>query len=457
MMCNYKDLTEVVAGQGCFPIRPLLSCKNISYKNLLAILRDAPEIHTTDFIFQPMQLKFAYPYNHGKRWLREIKDVLLIYPAEKGQKLYPAFYDFVKGNLINMRGRIFVKNLFAHIFSYEDLLKIAERILEYYIILPRKLLALNVICERVGDTNVEIGRIQSPKVSGDGFFINFALQCRLSKVRRPKPFEFFLKMRAINISLYGHQTSRRKGLLLLLLHLLEYGNRIAEVPEHAEKLFEAVNVCEKRFCERRCYIARDVLESVLEKNLQSRAADECEPILGINPDIKHERFGLGKIQRRYIKEGMERIDVLFFNDMTTRTLVLKFAKDHLEFYNEKINYLEYDEETHISMGTPIYENCIFNGGVVIDGSSSPIFISCIFDKRDGSSVVITDNATCLFHNCKITNKESFPIVSINNRSYAIFRSCTIGSSYSNGIEILDGALGKFDNCKFKFGSCNLNI
>lgn len=336
MMCNYKDLTEVVAGQGCFPIRPLLSCKNISYKNLLAILRDAPEIHTTDFIFQPMQLKFAYPYNHAKRWLREIKDVLLIYTAERGRKLYPTLYDFAKGNVVNMQGRIFVKTLFAHIFSYEDLLKIAERILEYYIILPRKLLALDVICERVGDTNVEIGRIQSPKVSGDGFFINFALQCRLSKVRRPKPFEFFSKMRTINISLYGHQTSRRKGLLLLLLHLLEYGNRIAEVPEHAEKLLDAPNGCESRFCERRCYVARDVLEPILEKNLQSRVEDECVPISGIHPDIKHEKFGLGKIQRHYIKEGMERIDVLFFIDKVTRTLVLKYARPYLKFFNENV-------------------------------------------------------------------------------------------------------------------------
>lgn len=336
MMCTYKDLTEVVADQGCFPIRPLLSCKNISYKDLLAILRDDREIHITDFIFQPTQLNFAYPYNRGKRWLREIKDVLLNHPAEKGRELYPTFYDFAKGNDINIRGRIFVKTLFAHFFSYEDLLKIAERILEYYIILPRKLLTLDVICERVGGTNVEIGRIQSPKVNGDGFFVNFALQCRLSKTRYPKPLEFFSRMQAINISMYGHQTSGRKGLLFLLLHLLEYGNRIAEVPEHAEKLFETANVCEKRFCERRCYIDREVLGPALEKNLQFRVDNECERTSEILPDIKHERFGLGKIQRRYIKEGTERIDVLFFNDMTPRTLVLKFATPYLKFFNENV-------------------------------------------------------------------------------------------------------------------------
>jgi hypothetical protein len=143
-------------------------------------------------------------------------------------------------------------------------------------------------------------------------------------------------MQAINISMYGHQTSGRKGLLFLLLHLLEYGNRIAEVPEHAEKLFEAANVCEKRFCELHCYIDRDVLGPALERNLRLRAENECEPILGLHPEIKHERFGLGKIQRRYIKEGTERIDVLFFNDMTPRTLVLKFAMPYLKFFKEDV-------------------------------------------------------------------------------------------------------------------------
>ena len=42
MIASIKDLSEIVAGQGSYPRKPFLSCKNISYNELVAILDDAP-------------------------------------------------------------------------------------------------------------------------------------------------------------------------------------------------------------------------------------------------------------------------------------------------------------------------------------------------------------------------------------------------------------------------------
>ena len=40
MIERIKDLSEVIAGQGSYPHKPFLSCKNIKYNELVAILHD---------------------------------------------------------------------------------------------------------------------------------------------------------------------------------------------------------------------------------------------------------------------------------------------------------------------------------------------------------------------------------------------------------------------------------
>ena len=60
MIASIKDLSEIVAGQGSYPHKPFLSCQNISYDELVAILHDAPESHSSDFIFRPKKLTFAF-------------------------------------------------------------------------------------------------------------------------------------------------------------------------------------------------------------------------------------------------------------------------------------------------------------------------------------------------------------------------------------------------------------
>lgn len=397
MIAGVKDLSEVVAGQGQYPRKPFLSCKNISYDELVAILHDAPESHSADFIFQPKKLTFAFPYNRGKQWLREIKDILLQNSAEVGQGLFPELYLFIKGSEVKIRGKIFIKTKCASRFSHEKLVEISRKILNHYIILPQKFCSLDISCKRNEDTTVEIGKIQIPNYSGSGFYIHFSLLCKLSWVQQPKPLEFFSEPHEIRIGGFGHNTCGRNGIFFVLVQLFEYGNKLTEIPEHIEKILYSKEYFFGKIYKK--YIAADYFPDFLKNHIESISTKPTNFLNGLGERIVHDKFGLGKIIRHYKKLDDERIDVFFETDTIVRTLSLKFACEHIEFTSQKYTNQEFNDKVYISVGAPIFEKCVFKNEVYIANAATPLFISCIFER-----IIHTAHETRVeFYDCTIEN------------------------------------------------------
>lgn len=450
MIERIKDLSEVIAGQGSYPHKPFLSCKNIKYNELVAILHDAPESHSTDFIFQPKKLTFAFPYNRGKQWLREIKDILLLNSAEVGQSLFPKLYRFVKGSEVKIRGKIFIKTKCANLFSHEDLDEISRKILSNYIILPQKFCSLDISCKRNEDITVEIGRIQIPNYSGNGFYIHFSLSCQLHRVQTAKPLEYFSEMHEIRIGGFGHNTCGRNGIFFVLVQLFEYGNTLTEIPKDIENsLLGSENPCENYWSKfHKQYIATDFLPALIKQKSKIFSARQSNETSTSGDFIYHDKFGYGQILKKYEEKGDKRIDVLF-SDTITRTLILKYANEHLKFTTNQYHNQEFNEDVHISSENPIYVNCTFNNGVFIEGNVSPIFISCSFYGFESAGIRLLDGAQGYFFNCHMSYDETWYNILILNKSHGEFHNCFIGSTTSDGVGIIDESSGIFDSCRFK--------
>lgn len=317
----YKDLTELYIGEGSFSKKPALSPKKASFSDLNALLQDSPEVLADDFIFQKKKVVFAFSQNRGKKWLRMVKDILLQNTAEVGRKLYPSLYLLSKGMSQNVKGRLFVRTKFASAFSYDDLQQIGRNILKRLVVLPQKFCSIDILVALNDDISVEIGRFLHPKTSGDGFYIHFSVNCRFSKVMKLLPLEYFNEKRIFRISEYGHFTSGRNGLLRIVFHLLEYGNKLIEWPELSENQ-----------------------TSYWQTQLayQNRSSDECRRYLKMRKSnaneskgpyfmfvpgciVKHSKFGYGVVIDGYEENQTDRVDVIFFKDGLKRTLVLKYA------------------------------------------------------------------------------------------------------------------------------------
>lgn len=229
-----KDLTEVLIGEGLFSKKPALSPKKISLSELHAILYESPEIFSDSFVIKKTPLVFAFPYNRGKRWLREIKNFLLKHTAEEGQKTYSSLYKLFKGVPQTINGRLFLRTKYANRFSREELQKIGKNVLKRFVVLPRKFCALDAHIELNGDVSVVPGRFLHPETSGEGLYIYFSVNCQFAKKLKLLPLEYFNEKRHFYISKYGHQTSGRHGALRIVSHLLEYGNNLMEWPELSE-------------------------------------------------------------------------------------------------------------------------------------------------------------------------------------------------------------------------------
>lgn len=450
MIASIKDLSEIVAGQGSYPRKPFLSCKNISYDELVAILDDAPESHSANFIFQPKNLTFAFPYNRGKQWLREIKDILLLNSAEVGQNLFPKLYRFIKGSEVKFRGKIFIKTKCANHFSHEDLDEISRKILSNYIILPQKFCSLDISCKRNEDITVEIGRIQIPNYSGNGFYIHFSLSCQLHRVQTAKPLEYFSEMHEIRIGGFGHNTCGRNGIFFVLVQLFEYGNTLTEIPKDIENsLLGSENPCENYWSKfHKQYIATDFLPAFIKQKSKIFSARQSNETSTSGDFIYHDKFGYGQILKKYEEKGDKRIDVLF-SDTITRTLILKYANEHLKFTTNKYHNQEFNEDVHISSENPIYVNCTFNNGVFIEGNVSPIFISCTFYGFESAGIRLLDGAQGYFSNCHMSYDETWYNILILNKSHGEFHNCFIGSTTSDGVGIIDESSGIFDSCRFE--------
>lgn len=450
MVASIKDLSEVVAGQGHYPRKPFLSCKNISYNELVAILHEVPESHSADFIFQPKKLTFAFPYNRGKQWLREIKDILLLNSADFGQCLFPKLYRFLKGSEVKIRGKIFIKTKCANRFSLEELTEISRKILSNYIILPQKFCSLDISCKRNEDTTVEIGRIQIPNYSGNGFYIHFSLSCQLHRVQTAKPLEYFSKMHEIRIEGFGHNTCGRNGIFFVLVQLFEYGNTLTEIPKDIENsLLGSENPCENYWSKfHKQYIATDFLPAFIKQKSKIFSARQSNETSTSVKFIYHDKFGYGQILKKYEEKGDKRIDVLF-SDTITRTLTLKYANEHLKFTTNKYHNQEFNEDVHISSENPIYVNCTFNNGVFVEGNVSPIFISCSFYGFESAGIRLLDGAQGYFFNCHMSYDETWYNILILNKSHGEFHNCFIGSTTSDGVGIIDESSGIFDSCCFE--------
>lgn len=450
MIASIKDLSEIVAGQGSYPRKPFLSCQNISYDELVAILDDAPESHSANFIFQPKNLTFAFPYNRGKQWLREIKDILLLNSAEVGQSLFPKLYRFVKGSEVKIRGKIFIKTKCANRFSLEELTEISRKILSNYIILPQKFCSLDISCKRNEDITVEIGRIQIPNYSGNGFYIHFSLSCQLHRVQTAKPLEYFSEMHEIRIGGFGHNTCGRNGIFFVLVQLFEYGNTLTEIPKDIENsLLGSENPCENYWSKfHKQYIATDFLPAFIKQKSKIFSARQSNETSTSGDFIYHDKFGYGQILKKYEEKGDKRIDVLF-SDTITRTLILKYANEHLKFTTNQYHNQEFNEDVHISSENPIYVNCTFNNGVFIEGNVSPIFISCTFYGFESAGIRLLDGAQGYFFNCHMSYDETWYNILILNKSHGEFHNCFIGSTTSDGVGIIDESSGIFDSCRFE--------
>lgn len=450
MIERIKDLSEVIAGQGSYPRKPFLSCKNIKYNELVAILHDAPESHSSDFIFQLKKLTFGFPYNRGKQWLREIKDILLLNSAEVGQSLFPKLYRFVKGSEVKIRGKIFIKTKCANRFSLEELTEISRKILSNYIILPQKFCSLDISCKRNEETSVEIGKIQIPNYSGIGFYIHFSLSCQLHRIQTAKPLEYFSEMHEIRIGGFGHNTCGRNGIFFVLVQLFEYGNTLTEIPKDIENsLLGSENPCENYWSKfHKQYIATDFLPAFIKQKSKIFSARQSNETSTSGDFIYHDKFGYGQILKKYEEKGDKRIDVLF-SDTITRTLILKYANEHLKFTTNQYHNQEFNEDVHISSENPIYVNCTFNNGVFIEGNVSPIFIACTFYGFESAGIRLLDGAQGYFFNCHMSYDETWYNILILNKSHGEFHNCFIGSTTSDGVGIIDGSSGKFVNCRFE--------
>jgi len=177
-----KDIYEVFVGQGYSSCKPFLSSKNIGKEELEAILYDLSKNNDDDFVLQSKKLTFVFPYNNAKKWLLEIKNMLLMNSSKMGRMLYPGLFTFLKGNEVNFLCKIFIKTKCVNDFTQEDLNEISIKILKKYIIIPSKFCSLDISSKRSDEINIKIGRYESPSVSGDGFWISFGLQCRLKKL-----------------------------------------------------------------------------------------------------------------------------------------------------------------------------------------------------------------------------------------------------------------------------------
>lgn len=449
-----KDIYEVFVGQGYSSCKPFLSSKNIGKEELDAILYDLSKNNDDDFVLQSKKLTFVFPYNNAKKWLLEIKNMLLMNSSKMGRMLYPGLFTFLKGNEVNFLCKIFIKTKCVNDFTQEDLNEISIKILKKYIIIPSKFCSLDISSKRSDEINIKIGRYESPSVSGDGFWISFGLQCRLKKAFNPRYLNYFSKIRMYRIGMYGRYIPDRNELFLLLRHLFDYGNLLVEFPEYIERFFPRRNykISTSNNYEKKYYIKKNTLEyrrilNLFNCSINVLTTDNKE--YHFEEIVKHRKFGLGKILRRYNEQGSKRIEVLFFEDFIVRTLVLEYAKNYFEFYQEKYSNQIFEEKVYILSGSPIYENCIFEDGVMIMGNASPLFSSCRIEETEQPSVYISEEAIAYFCNCIMYVEESLAIIIVQDMAQGYFFSSSIGYSRADGVWIMNEASVKFENCCFE--------
>ena len=121
-----------------------------------------------------------------------------------------------------------------------------------------------------------------------------------------------------------------------------------------------------------------------------------------------------------------------------------------QVFKERIDILE---------GAPVFENCIFEKGVYIEGNNKryfhegvvphPVFKSCKFRSQGSEhSVALWTRAQGDFIDCQMS-AESYVPVRIDTGSHGVFRDCSV--SYNSdrcGVAIMIAASGDFENCRF---------
>ena len=130
-----------------------------------------------------------------------------------------------------------------------------------------------------------------------------------------------------------------------------------------------------------------------------------------------------------------------------------FKKYKNQVFKERVEILE---------GAPVFENCVFEKGVYIQGDNKryflegvvphPVFKSCTFRSQGSEpSVALWSRAQGDFFDSLMSAEDYVP-VRINMGSHGVFRSCDISYNPDRcGVAIIGGASGDFENCRF----CNL--
>lgn len=119
----------------------------------------------------------------------------------------------------------------------------------------------------------------------------------------------------------------------------------------------------------------------------------------------------------------------------------------------------FKERVEILEGAPVFENCVFENGVYIEGNNKryfhegvvphPVFKSCMFRSQGSEpSVALWSRAQGDFSDCRMSAENNVP-VRIDTGSHGVFRDCSI--SYNSdrcSVAIMIASSGDFENCRF---------
>ena len=121
----------------------------------------------------------------------------------------------------------------------------------------------------------------------------------------------------------------------------------------------------------------------------------------------------------------------------------------------------FEQNVEITSGSPIFENCVFEKGVRVEGNNkdfflkgeypSPVFRSCTFRQSEDYCVVLMHRVQGAFYDCQMFSK-NYCVIRIDIVAHGVFFNCSINASQTCGVSIMM-ASGMFENCRFNlFGN-----
>ena len=119
----------------------------------------------------------------------------------------------------------------------------------------------------------------------------------------------------------------------------------------------------------------------------------------------------------------------------------------------------FEQNVEITAGSPIFENCVFEKGVRVQGDNkdcflkggypSPVFRSCTFRQSEDYCVVLWHRAQGAFYDCQMVSK-NYCVIRIDSAAHGLFYNCSINAFQTCGVAIMIAASGIFEKCCFNF-------